>query len=139
MRIEILDLSPAMETGKGPLVAFRSLSGQAWARWRGSELPQVGALVDVEVDVPDEIARWAIVDGPATMASDTPRSPVRIRGVVATVDEDAVVAIRVGADIILVELARPIDSVQPGQVDKPRVGAAIEFTTPEIDIYPYSV
>ncbi|MET9448888.1 hypothetical protein [Streptomyces cinerochromogenes] len=139
MRIEILDLSPATETGEGPMVTFRGPSGQAWAQWCGSEMPQVGALVDVEVDVPDEIARWATVDGPATVASDTPRSPVRIRGVVATVGEDSVVAVRVGADVILVEFSEPTNSVRPGQVDKPRVGDAVEFTTPQIDIYPYSV
>ncbi|MFI0808110.1 hypothetical protein [Streptomyces echinatus] len=121
------------------MVAFKGPSGRAWAQWCGSEMPQVGALVDVEVDVPDEIARWVTVDGPTTVVSDTPRSPVRIRGVVATVGEDSVVAVQVGDDIILVEFADSIDSVQPGQVDKPRIGEAIEFTTPQIDIHPYSV
>ncbi|WP_159049086.1 hypothetical protein [Streptomyces sp. NRRL B-3648] len=121
------------------MAIFKGPSGQAWAQWCGSEMPQVGALADVEVDVPDAITRWDTVDGPATVASDTPGSPVRIRGVVATVDEDSVIAVRVGADIILVEFADPNGSVQPAQVAKPRVGDAIEFTTPQINIHPYSV
>ncbi|MEU2931131.1 hypothetical protein ABZ636_40065 [Streptomyces sp. NPDC007251] len=114
------------------MVAFSGTSGRAWAQWCGSEMPQVGALVDVEVDVRDEITQWAIVDGQAAMASDTPRSPVRIRGVVAAVAEDSMVAVRVAADIVLVEFAGPANS-------KPTVGDFIEFRTPRIDVHPYSV
>ncbi|KUM92072.1 hypothetical protein AQI88_33310 [Streptomyces cellostaticus] len=139
MRIEILDLLPATETGKGPVIAFSGMSGRAWAQWCGSEVPQVGALVDVEVDIPDEVTHWVTVDGPGAMVSGDPGAPVRIRGVVAGVDEDSVVAARVGADIVLLEFAAPANSVQPGHDDKPMVGDSIEFTAARIDVYPYSV
>lgn len=121
------------------MVAFSSACGRAWAQWRGSEMPRVGAAVDVEIEIPDEIAQWAIVDGPAVVASDTPGSPVRIRGAVAAVGEDAVTAVRIGADIVLVEFTDPLNSMQPDQAHRPGVGDFIEITTPRIEIYPYSV
>lgn len=102
-------------------------------------MPQVGALVDVEVDIPDEATQWVTVDGPGAMVSGDPGSPVRIRGVVAGANEDSMVAVRVGADIVLVVFADPANSVQPGHDDKPMVGNSIEFTTARIDVYPYSV
>ncbi|MFF5012019.1 hypothetical protein [Streptomyces sp. NPDC001165] len=139
MRIEILDVLPATETGKRPAIAFRGTSGRAWAQWCGPEMPQVGALVDVEVDIPDEATHWVSVDGPGAMVSGDPRAPVRIRGVVAGVDEDSMVAVRVGADIVLVEFVDSANSVQPGHDDKPMVGDSIEFTAARIDVYPYSV
>jgi hypothetical protein len=121
------------------MVAFSSACGRAWAQWRGSEMPRVGTPVDVEIEVPDEIAQWAIVEGPAVVASDAPGSPVRIRGAVAAVDEDAVTAIQVGADIVLVEFTAPLNSTQPDQAHRPEVGDIIEITTPRIEVYPYSV
>ncbi|MFI9252824.1 hypothetical protein [Streptomyces sp. NPDC053069] len=99
----------------------------------------MGTPVDVEIEIPDEIAQWAVVDGPAVVASDAPGSPVRIRGAVAAVDEDSVTAVRVGADIVLVEFADPLNSTQPDQARRPGVGDFIEFTTPRIEVYPYSV
>ncbi|GAA2735504.1 hypothetical protein GCM10010360_29380 [Streptomyces nogalater] len=139
MRIEIMDLLPGRETGKGPVVAFRGTSGQAWGQWCGSETPQVGALADVEFDVPEEITQWTTADGPTMMTSDFPTSPVRIRGIVASVAEDSVVALRVDTDIVLVEFTGSMNSAQPHQAEEPRLGDCIEFTTPRIDLHPYSV
>ncbi|MFI6357949.1 hypothetical protein ACIBJF_36200 [Streptomyces sp. NPDC050743] len=139
MHIEILDFSPSGESGKRPMVAFSSACGLAWAQWCGSEMPRVGMPVNAEIEIPDEIDQWAIVDGPDVVASDAPGSPVRIRGAVAAVDEDSVTAIRVGADIVLVEFTDPLNSTQPDQALRPGVGDFIEFTTPRIEVYPYSV
>ncbi|MFF9673557.1 MULTISPECIES: hypothetical protein [Streptomyces] len=139
MRIEIMNLAPEAEAEKGPMIAFRGTSGQAWARWCGADIPQVGALVDVEFDVPDEVSQWTIADGPAIMTSDFPGSPVRIKGVVASVADNSVVALQVDTDIVLVEFAGTMNSVQSHQTAKPRLGDCIEFTTHRLDLYPYSV
>ncbi|MGW1982234.1 hypothetical protein ACWCPJ_07215 [Streptomyces collinus] len=93
--------------------------------------------MDVEVDIPDEITSWAVADGPAVVTSAAPRAPVQIRGVVEAADKDSVLAVRVGADILLVEVAASATSLLPGHVGKPLVGDSIEFTTPRIDVHPY--
>ncbi len=54
-------------------------------------------------------------------------------------DEDSVMAVRVGADILLVEVAGSAASLLLGHAGKPRVGDSIEFTTPRIEVHPYSV
>ncbi|MFF4838779.1 hypothetical protein [Streptomyces collinus] len=139
MRIEILDLWPGVGNGGATGIAFSGTYGRAWAGWRGSEEPVAGAFADVEVDIPDEITCWAVADGPAIIASDSLEAPVRIRGVVESADEDSVLALRVGADLLLVEVAAFAASLLPGHVDKPRVGDSIEITTSRIDVHPYSV
>ncbi|WP_317443218.1 hypothetical protein [Streptomyces collinus] len=48
-------------------------------------------------------------------------------------------AVRVGADILLVEVAGSAASLLLGHAGKPRVGDSIEFTTPRIEVHPYSV
>ncbi|MEU4032704.1 hypothetical protein [Streptomyces collinus] len=139
MRIEILDLLSSVEAGGVTEVVFSGGCGRAWAQWCGFEEPKVRALVDVEVDIPDGITSWAIADGPAIVASGAPGAPVRIRGVVEAADEDYVVAVRVGADVVLVEVADAAASLLPELAGKPQVGDSIEFTTPQIEVHPYSV
>ncbi|MGW5280017.1 hypothetical protein ACWERI_11215 [Streptomyces collinus] len=139
MRIQILDLSPSATTGAAPAVAFSGACGLAWARWCGLEMPEVGDFADVEVDIPDEITSWAVADGPALVVSGAPGAPVRIRGSVEAADEDSVMAVRVGADMLLVEVAGSAASLLPGHAGKPRVGDSIEFTTPRIEVHPYSI
>ncbi|MFD0317806.1 hypothetical protein [Streptomyces flavalbus] len=127
MRIEILSL---LDT-RAPGITFRSPLGQAWAQWSGTERPGAGDIANVEFDIPDEVGNWAPADGPDTLHSHAPEEPVRIRGVVTSTDEDdPVVAVRCGTDILLVEFP---------PAHKPPLGARIEFTTPRINAYPYSL
>ncbi|MFF5024374.1 hypothetical protein ACFY2J_09040 [Streptomyces collinus] len=48
-------------------------------------------------------------------------------------------AVRVGADMLLVEMAGSAASLLPGHAGKPRVGDSIEFATPWIEVHPYSI
>lgn len=54
-------------------------------------------------------------------------------------DEDSVLAVRVGADMLLVEVAGSGAFLLPGHAGKPRLGDSIEFTTPWIEVHPYSI
>nr|WSY52220.1 hypothetical protein OG999_20245 [Streptomyces sp. NBC_00886] len=139
MRIEILDILDVTEDSKGPCITFRGPLGQAWARWRGSGTPRVGQAVDVEIDIPDDVVSWVHAKDPDALVADAPGAPVRIKGAVAEDAEDAVVAIRVGDDILLVEFATAGHPEEAGRPDKPSIGDQVEISVPHIDVYPYSV
>ncbi|MET7482553.1 hypothetical protein [Streptomyces sp. NPDC005538] len=128
-----------MEDGQSPRITFRSPLGQAWARWRGSEAPRGGDAVDVEIDIPDDVVNWVHGEGPDALVADMLGAPVRIKGAIAGGAEDAVVAIRVGADILLVEFAAVGQPEGQGRIGKPSFGNHIELSVPHIDVYPYSV
>ncbi|WP_327401694.1 hypothetical protein OG194_16955 [Streptomyces sp. NBC_01288] len=140
MRIEILDVLDNAEEPQGPRIAFRSPLGQAWARWCGSGTPRGGDAVDVEIDIPDDVVHWVPAEGPDALLAEAAEAPVRIKGAVVAAAEDAVVSIRLGTDILLVEFAtagHPDEQDRPP--DRPSIGNRIELSVPHIDVYPYSV
>ncbi|MGW7378545.1 hypothetical protein [Streptomyces sp. NPDC054794] len=128
MRIEVLEILDA----EGRVVRFRSELGEAWGVWQGGAVPTEGQF-DVEVEISEEVAAWL----PGVGESDTltgdglRRQAVTVRGTVQTVDEDSVMSVRIGRDIVLVEMA---DGAVP-----PQPGAKIKFDTPEIELYPYQL
>ena len=139
MRIEILDVLDNAEESQGLRIAFRGPLGQAWAHWRGSAAPQVGDTEDVEIDVPDDVVHWVHAEGPDTLLAEAAGAPVRIKGTVVAAAEDAVVSIRLGTDILLVEFATAGHPEEQGRPDMPSIDDHIELSVPHIDIYPYSV
>ena len=139
MHIEILDVLDNAEDPKGPRVAFRGPLGQGWAHWRGSTAPQVGDAADVEIDVPDDVVHWVHAEGPDALLTEAAGAPVRIQGTVIAADEDAVVSIRLGTDVLLVEFATARHPVEQGRPDRPSLGDRIELSVPHIDVCPYSI
>lgn len=139
MRIEILDVLDNAEESQGLRIAFRGLLGQVWAHWRGSAAPQVGDTADVEIDVPDDVVHWVHAEGPDALLAEATGTPVRIKGTVVAAAEDAVVSIRLGTDILLVEFATAGHPEEQGRPDMPSIDDHIELSVPHIDIYPYSV
>ncbi|WP_328829450.1 MULTISPECIES: hypothetical protein [unclassified Streptomyces] len=139
MRIEILDVLDNPAETQGSRIAFRGPLGQAWARWRGSAAPHVGDTVDVEIDIPDDVVRWVHTEGPDALLAEAAGAPVRIQGTVIAADEDAVVSIRLGTDVLLVEFAAAEHSEEQGRRFMPSIDDRIELSVPHIDVYPYSV
>ncbi|MEU8486737.1 hypothetical protein [Streptomyces sp. NPDC048641] len=74
-----------------------------------------------------------------TLCGRTRRGSRQIKGEVASVDEDAVVAIRCGTDILLVDFTATGARGEGDRPVKPSVGGRVEFTAPSVDVYPYSV
>jgi hypothetical protein len=139
MRIEILDVLDRAEEPQAPCIAFRGPLGQAWAHWRGSGTPFAGDSADVEIDIPDDVVNWIHAEGPDTLVADAPGESVQIKGTVVAADEDAVVSVRLGTDILLVEFAAAGHPEEQGRPDRPSIDDRIELSVPHIDVYPYSV
>ncbi|MEU6990637.1 hypothetical protein ABZ953_08280 [Streptomyces sp. NPDC046465] len=128
MRIEVLEILDAERRE----VRFRSELGDAWGVWQADVVPSEGQF-DVEVDIPEEISTWLPGEGDADRLDGDPsrRQAVTVRGTVQTVDEDSVTSLRVGRDIVLIEMANETVPPQPG--------STITFETPEIHLYPYQL
>lgn len=117
-------------------VAFRCTHGHgsAVAHWMGDRLPAPGTDAFVELAVPDPLAEW----GPAspTVAYDLQLGPA---GVVVTGEVlgvggpgDPVVELRVGTDVVLVEVARHGGAGM-------KIGRRISFAPPRLEVYPYAL
>ncbi|MEU7576716.1 hypothetical protein AB0B50_03835 [Streptomyces sp. NPDC041068] len=113
-------------------VRFRSDLGDAWGVWQADVVPSEGPF-DVEIDIPEEITTWLPSDGDADMLNGDPsrRQAVTVHGTVQTVDEDSMTSLRVGRDIMLIEMSNETVPPQPG--------STIRFDTPEIHLYPYQL
>ncbi|MEU6990643.1 hypothetical protein ABZ953_08310 [Streptomyces sp. NPDC046465] len=128
MRIEVLEILDAERRE----VRFRSELGDAWGVWQADDVPSEGQF-DVEIDINEEISTWLSDEGDTDRLDGdaSHRQAVRVRGTVQTVDEDSVTSLRVGRDILLVEMANEAVPPQPG--------STITFDTPEIHLYPYQL
>ncbi|MFI9584537.1 hypothetical protein ACIHCQ_22480 [Streptomyces sp. NPDC052236] len=122
---QILDL-------KLRIVEFSGPAGSAWGYWRGSTEPRVGEY-NVEFDIPELVTSWHVAGGPDLIEGDFSQREVTLRGSVQSVgdNDDAVVAIRIDLDIVLVEVGDGIPVTC--------IGESIEFTVPNISLYPYSI
>ncbi|GGW56763.1 hypothetical protein [Streptomyces xantholiticus] len=111
-------------------VVFTCPLGAAWGVWRGREVPGVGSCA-VEFDIPGEVGVWSKAEGPATISGEYQEGLVLVRGQLESVDEDGVAGLRLGSDVILVDV--------PSGAEEFPVGGTVEFTIGQIDIYPYVV
>ncbi|MEU2154695.1 hypothetical protein ABZ532_06680 [Streptomyces sp. NPDC019396] len=110
-------------------VGFDGPAGRAWGHWRGDGDPQLGTY-DVEFDIPDPLASWSVSEaGKHITVGKYSTNTVTIRGTIQAFDDDQVVTIRVLDDIILVEVAATITPLP--------IGTSVEFTTSDLQIYPY--
>ncbi|MFF7024518.1 hypothetical protein D7231_20195 [Streptomyces klenkii] len=128
MRIEISQIVNA-DIGE---VEFISPVGTARGIWKGTQAPHLGSH-DVELDLPEAIHAWEAAGAPfESIGTDRliEGHRVMVSGKVEIVGEDSVLSLRIGSDIVLVEL---------GTAESPEEGSAIRFTTPSIELYPYQV
>lgn len=130
MRVEVLQ---ALSPSQG-IVCFRCEAGVASGRWMGSNPAEVGQF-DVEIEVPGEVAEWtAAPSGVASLSEASGAESVTIiTGEVVRFDDgdDSVVEIRVGSDILLIEIPNR-------RSDLPLKGL-ISFRVPNIQLYPYDL
>lgn len=95
----------------------------------GPGIAEVGQF-DVEIDVPDEVSAWTEVSSAVTSLSEVD-TEILVAGEIAQVGEgdDPVVTIRLGTDLLLVEI--------PGVKPVPPLAGLLSFQVPEIRLYPY--
>lgn len=90
---------------------------------------------DVEIEVPEEITEWTEVPSGVTSLSENldVETAVFITGEVVRFDDgdDSVVEIRVGSDILLIEI--------PNRRSELPSEGLISFRAPEIQLYPYDL
>jgi len=103
IRVEIVPVLAPAEV----LVRFRSGSAFASGRWMGSSPVNVGQL-DVEIEIPEEVVEWMTVRSGDTSLSETAEteSDTILTGQVVRFDDgdDSIIEIRVGSDILLIEI-----------------------------------
>ncbi|MGW4629391.1 hypothetical protein [Streptomyces rubiginosohelvolus] len=109
------------------LVTFTGPAGRAWGRWHG-DVPPVSSCF-VEIDIPDSITNWESTQKPDILTGE-PEEELTVCAVIDSVDEDGMVALRMNSDIILVEW-EATQQAAPGD--------RIRFSTPTVDIYPYTL
>lgn len=129
-----IEISEILDT-PNQRVRFRSYVGTATGTWSDPKPASLGRA-HVEFDIPDEIGEWQILDSSSPNSiedGDEPKDGVRI---VATViedgsDDDPVVSIRVGTDVIMIE---------PSERRSEMVaGSTIAFTAPDLHLYPINL
>ncbi|MDT3397155.1 hypothetical protein RKE29_10945 [Streptomyces sp. B1866] len=115
---------------KSNLVEFECQSGRAWGLWKGETPPTVGSTFHVEFDVPDTLTSWATGKQEAVASENSePEGRARLTGTVEAVGTDAVVSLRMGNDLLLIEFTQG--------VELPEIGSRITLQASQIDIYPY--
>ncbi|MFD1811769.1 hypothetical protein [Rhodococcus gannanensis] len=126
MRVTIA--SPALRAGDRVVVS--SSTRVEWpAVWQGESGVDAGASVDVEVEVPDPVVDWDVVEAGHAMAGiSTVRGRVTVRGVVAATSDNGVVVLDLSPGVTMVELA--------DESRTPEVGAFIEFSPSAIALFP---
>ncbi|MFD5824775.1 hypothetical protein [Lentzea sp. NPDC060358] len=121
MEVEVLGV-----LGSGT-VHFSCAHGSAAGRWMSAGPVRTGAF-HVEVEVPDEVASWSAAPGGPGLHGD-PASGLEVcldAEVVSFEAGDPVVAVRLGADVLLVEFADRAGL---------SAGARISFRVPEVHLY----
>ncbi|MFG2338766.1 hypothetical protein [Streptomyces yangpuensis] len=121
------------EAGRRVTFRCRAGHGNAVARWMGDPLPPQGTDAFIELTLPAPVTEW--VPASPTASQDMAIGPA---GVVVTGEVlgvggpgDPVVELRVGTDVLLVEVARGGDGPEPGR--------RISFVSPLIEAYPYEL
>jgi hypothetical protein len=100
----------------------------------GAGPAQLGSF-DVEIEVPEEVVEWRTATSADTAISGSFESDsnVRIDCEVMSFDagDDSVVQVRLGSDVLLVEVVSRRSDLS--------VGDLISFTVPEVQLYPYDL
>lgn len=130
MKVDVLRiLDPSQD-----VVFFSCESGSAPGRWMGGK-PVGSGEFNVEIEIPEEVAEWTAASSGRTVISRVSESgsDVRIECEVVRFDDkaDSVVEVRLGSDILLVEILSRRSELS--------VGALISFQVPEIQLYPYDI
>ncbi|MER5784097.1 hypothetical protein ABT104_20635 [Streptomyces mobaraensis] len=106
--------------------------GKARGHWRASGTPQPGSY-DIEIDIANDVRQWEQVEA----AVDEIRSEgsaedaqIVIIGTIERVDADSVAYLRVGSDLVMVEMRGTLGLVE---------GSRVKVTVPSIDLYPYQL
>ena len=131
MKVEIVRVLDAATQ----LVVFRSDVGTAAGIWAGTE-PATPGPTHVELDVPDDVDEYAVVDSetPDSIAGGIePGTGVHVVGKVVQVGEDGdtVVSMRVGTEILMVDASGQRSDIEPDNT--------IRFTVSRISLYPYDL
>ena len=128
MKVEIAQVLDS----KTQRVLFRSDVGTAAGIWAGPEPAKTGAA-HVELDIPDQVGDWTSIDDAVATSIEGGIESENGVQIVATVvhvgdGEDPVVSIRIGTDIVMIEMS----ASRSGLV----AGSAIRFTTLEVRLFP---
>lgn len=130
MRVEVLQV---LDPSQG-IVRFKCESGVASGRWVGAKIADLGTF-DVEIEITEEVEEWALSSSSTTSLSEIggeERAVWIVGSVVRLCDGgDSVVEIRVGSDLILVEIAS-----RRSELFKESL---ISLRVPEIQLYPYDL
>ncbi|MFJ8015095.1 hypothetical protein [Streptomyces sp. NPDC096339] len=117
------------------VVAFRCNAGHggAVARWMGDELPEQGSRAFVELTVAEPVSDWGPVEPAVGRALAHGPDGIAVTGEVLAIGGpgDPIVDLRVGTDVVLVEISCHKDLL--------RVGQRISFVTLALEAYPYSL
>ncbi|MFC0556126.1 hypothetical protein ACFFHJ_35000 [Planotetraspora thailandica] len=121
-----------MDPAQG-IVSFRCEIGTATGRWKGST-PANEGFYDVEFEIPEEVQEWE-EPAPGVPAISEIGEDVRVTGEVLGVGEedDHVVELRTGTDILLIEIP------DAGRRARLKPHDVISFRSPEIWLYPYQL
>ncbi|MEV5240566.1 hypothetical protein AB0K89_15925 [Streptomyces cinnamoneus] len=122
--VEVLDQERAM-------VAFNSPVGSAAGVWKGGQGLETGTH-HVEFEIPDEVHSWSLVQpthGAITGGGARGGDFVTVHGQVEGVGEDSVVTLRIGPDVIFVEMEDSVERLNQGDY--------VTFNSPTVEIYPY--
>jgi hypothetical protein len=124
--VKILEVHPRLETKVE--VRFSCAFGEAVARW-ASGSPTIDGDYDVELEVADQVewSRTGAVVHDAPHSISVTADGVRICGTIDNVQEDGVVALRLGGSLCLVESV--------GEVPPP--GSSVCFLAKDIALHAY--
>jgi hypothetical protein len=126
VQVEILERLPGTDR-----VRFRSVGGEAVARWADAD-PPTGGTFAVEVDVPGALD-WTDIGLPAGaepgLRQDGDRTT--ITGTVEGLDELGVLTVRIPDGHVLLDTT--------GEAPTEIVGRTVRLTVPDLELSPYSV
>ena len=133
MRILITDIDHVQGEAAERII-FSSDVGRSPARWMGRNAARLGEF-EVELDFPDEVGGFEILapGAPAGIHGTEEAGMIAVCGTVVTIgeDDDPVVGISLGQDIVLVEAS----DAKSGVV----LGSHVAFEVPMVDVYPYEL
>ncbi|MGW6707675.1 hypothetical protein ACWGDE_22680 [Streptomyces sp. NPDC054956] len=117
------------------VVVFRCEAGHGvgLARWMSSHLPEQGTTAFVELTIPHPVVEWRPVAPTVRYDMEVYTYGIVVRGEVLSVGgpDDPVVALRVGTDVVMIEVESHRETLQVGQ--------RIAFISRALEVYPYDV
>ncbi|GAB2601071.1 hypothetical protein [Kribbella endophytica] len=128
MKVELLQVEPSGH------VRFTCEIGTAIGRWMGPNAATAGQF-HVEFEIPEDVTDWVPASpGPAALAEvpgEGHAALITAEVLGLTKGDDAVVELRLGSDVLLIEV--------PHRRSELSVEDLISFRVPEIQLYPYEL